>query len=224
MKKTHSKPSWKGIIFISLGTILLCILSIVAFFVFAFGRYFIMHLNDDAVEKATEKEVRAQVAQLPGVTITQLTLWEGDSIVRLQIKNKGNVDMWYRAGGPPRIESLQTMDKMGYGTEFRCERDAGGKREYAYQTAMEIVKDNAVGRKFSFEVKSITDIVRHFDEIIATLDTFPANPETLTRESENWGTQIFFKNPEERYSFRPPFEKDKNVKCFYYISKNKVDY
>lgn len=182
-------------------------------------------------EKATDKEVRQQVAQLPNVTLNRNMLWEGDSMVTLTIKDKGEAIFWYKLGGPPQILSLKTTTGKNYSTEFDCEdKTSDGKRKYAYNVNLEITKNNPLGKLFPFEVKTIPDLVNHYDAIISILATFPKQTETVTI-NDSTGTRQFTKNPDPKYAFYMNYHTpliyrplelimgspNKNAVCYYYL-------
>lgn len=162
-------------------------------------------------EKIITKLFTEDIKQFPEIILTNFTLWEGDSMVSLEIPNKGKINFWYGTDKLPRIDSIDTYD-----TTYDCfyVDTKGQKTNYVYD--MQLILDNQSHFKqwFPFQVISLKDIVEKYDEIIAILKTFPQDPPLIPFE-DRYGKRHVRLKPDEKYMIKTAFN-GKPVVCDLY--------
>lgn len=144
-----------------------------------------LNYNDARKEKIIDQKFHQEVAQIPEIKVKSFKLWEGDSIVILDIKNKGEVYLWYGEDGVPRIESLEK-----YSTSYTCfyVDEKGKKTGYVYDINLGLRKDNAYAKWFPFHVTNLKELVNRYDDIVKIVATFPKDPKTIPFK-DSWGTR-----------------------------------
>ncbi len=169
-------------------------------------------IGDRFKEKIIDREFHSDIKQFPNVKVTKFMLWEGDSIVTLDIPEKGQVSFWYGIDRVPEIESIGK-----YNTSFTCfEVDNNGKKvSYAYNTNLRLVSTSPYIKWFSFQVNSIADLISRHDDIVKVLDTFPKNQE-LVDFHDSWGNRQVLAKSNSDFLMRPNKENDSPV-CDLYL-------
>lgn len=164
--------------------------------------------QDKVKEDKIDIKFHQEVSQTPNVQVKSFKLWEGDSIVELDIKDKGTVRMWYGVDGVPRIDNIGK-----YSTSYDCFNvDAqGNKKSYAFTSGLVLDNDSAFKKWFSFEVNNLNDLVVKYDDIIKVLESFPKNP-TRVKHKDSWGTREVVGQSNNDFVVKP--DKNKvNVTC-----------
>jgi hypothetical protein len=164
--------------------------------------------QDKAKEEKIDVKFHQEVSQTPSIQVKSFKLWEGDSIVELEVKNKGTVMMWYGLDGTPRL------DRIGnFSTSYDCFNvdNQGNKKSYAFTTGLILDKDSAFQKWFPFEVNNLNDLVLRYDDIIKILETFPKNPSKVEHK-DSWGTREVVGQSNNDFVVRPDKNKS-NVAC-----------
>ncbi len=124
-----------------------------------FSSYF-----DHKKEARIEKYFYEDIADLSDVTVHGFKLWEGDSIVELDIKDKGEVMFFY---GEDRIPRIMRIGNLSVGID--CQKN--GKLEYT--SGLNLSKNSQYKKWFSFDVLTIRDLVSNYDKIFSVVKTLP---------------------------------------------------
>lgn len=196
-------------VFLLFGIIFLLIIFTVGYF---FLRIFVL---DKYFEIIIDKKFHAEVKNIPQITITKFMLWEGDSMVDLNIEGKGSTSFWYGVDGVPRIEAIGP-----YPIPFVCfyVDDQGNKTGYVYDTALVLDKNTKLYEKwFPFKVNNLQDLVDKYDSIIKVLGTFPKNPEMVEFEDKTWGKHLVLKNPNPDFNLKDKHN-GKDIACDLYVT------
>src|SRR4051812_35649170 len=98
MKQKKKKVSKKKIALLVLGSIVGMVLVLIAAF---FGYMWYVGYQDARDEKIIEKKFHTEIKKYPQITVKNFKLWEGDSMVTLALKGKGEVSFWYGVEGVP---------------------------------------------------------------------------------------------------------------------------
>lgn len=153
----------------------LCFLVVFLFWMYRW------HIADPLIERQIKAKFDRELKPLSSqIKVNSFHLWEGDSIDEITIKGKGKVRMWYNLNGI-------SIDRIGkYGTDFPCGEEHAS---VGMSTGLTIEKDAPLGHFFSFEVKSLHDLVTHYDDITRVLATFPK------RRQDGMNTKFTFKLP-----------------------------
>lgn len=160
-------PLWFKII----SSIVIVILFLTGLFVYAFLS---MIAEDRKAEKIIDQKFHQEVSQIPQLKIKSFQLWDGDSMVRAEIENKGEVFFWYGLDGVPRLEVVGP-----YSTLYPCFYIDGNAKIRSNTSQPLVLGNNSQFTKwFPFEVNSLRNLVEKYDEIIAALKTFPTNTKT----------------------------------------------
>jgi hypothetical protein len=204
-----NKPSVIALlILIIIGAVLFVTFPILSYF---FKLYFVF----PSIEQASVAEVKRQVAALPGVKLVWQKAWEGDSMATIAIKDKGEVYFWYVAGDVPRIDTITPYGRQVIDTDFQCEdKTLTGQREQAYITPLVISKDAPLGKLFPFEVRTIADLVKHYNDIVNIVDTFPKQTSSVQITNQQ-GTFYLPENPDPKYAFK--LHPNDSATCYYYL-------
>jgi hypothetical protein len=171
MKPTSDKkpisPKKKRVIFAVI--IAICFIAALPAYI---GFWFLRNWYD---EKIIDHKFHQDITQYPNVKVTKFMLWEGDSMVTIEIPKKGTVRFWYATDQVPRIDAIGK-----YETSFDCFNiDSEGNKKYVYSTGLWLSNSNPYTKWFSFTVETIGDLIAHYNDIIKVLDTFPKNPKTV---------------------------------------------
>ncbi len=195
-------------IFLAFGIISLLAVCAVGYF---YLRFFVL---DKYYESIIDKKFHAEIANIPQIKVTKFMLWEGDSIVTLEVQNKGSVSFWYGRDGVPRIEGIEP-----YSIPFVCfyVDNQGSKLSYAYDFPLDLGKNTKVYEKwFRFKVNNLHDLVDKYDSIIQVLNTFPKNPEMTDFYDKKWGKHSVVKNPDPEFILRDKYA-GKSIACDLYV-------
>ena len=186
------------------GFIVIVLLLIGSFFSY----FAIWNYKNNQTEKLIDQKFHQEVAQVPQLKVKNFMLWEGDSMVTIDIKNKGEVRFWYGKDGVPRIDSLGQ-----YSTSYTCfyVDKSGKKTEYAYDTGLVLDKDKKYAKWFNFQVNSLKDLVDKYDLVTSVLTTFPKNPATIPFE-DSWGKREVIEQSNPNYTLKQQF-RGKEVWC-----------
>jgi hypothetical protein len=157
---------------------------------FLFVAIFLWTTTDAIKGKIVEKVFWHDIKKYRGVHVEQFAIWEGDGIATLSIAQKGRVSFWYGVDMIPRIESVAQ-----YSTSFDCfYADSKGKKlSYAYSANLDLGKDTQFKKWFPFQVNSLKDLLNHYEDIVAVVNTFPKNPE-LVKFRDIYGERMVLKN------------------------------
>ena len=153
-------------------------------------------LNDRKAEKNIGLKFHQEISNIPEIKVNSFKLWEGDSIVDMEILNKGNVHLWYGRNSVPRIDSIG-----GIGISQVCyyiDRN-GTNIGYAGDVSLTLDKDHYYKKWFPFDVLNLQDLVNKYDEIKKVVSTFPKNPETEIFHDKLWGDRYVVKNPDPNF-------------------------
>lgn len=208
-KKTSIKikkfPTWSKVV---IGIFVLVIFSVgIAFVSITF--ILIGVLNDRKTEKKIDSKFHQEIANISEIKVNSFKLWEGDSIVNLEILNKGNVHFWYGRNGVPRIDAIG-----GIGISQVCyyvDRN-GTKNGYAGDVSLTLDKDQYYKKWFPFEVLNLQDLVNRYSDISKIVATFPKNPETEIYHDKLWGDRYVVKNPDPNFIVHRKID-NKEVAC-----------
>lgn len=193
-KNWFKKDPFVHSIFLVFGIIFLLIICAVSYLLL---RIFVL---DKYYEFIIDKKFHTEVRNIPQMTVTKFMLWEGDSMVNLNIEGKGPVSFWYGINGVPRIQAIGP-----YPIPFVCfyVDNQNKKIGYAYDTALVLDKNTKLYEKwFPFQVNNLQDLVDKYDEIIRVLGTFPKDPEMVEFEDKTWGKRLVVKNPNPDFILR----------------------
>ncbi len=161
-------------------------------------------------EQIISQEFSQDSKQFANIHIDSFMLWEGDSRVDITIKNKKKVSFWYGIDKIPRIESIGS-----YNTSYDCFYiDSHHKKlEYAYTQGLTL-DSNTFTKWFPFKIRSLKDLIMHYDDIVSILKTFPQKP-PLTTFDENSSMRQIRKNPDPAFILNTR-ETAKHVECDLY--------
>lgn len=195
-------------VFLLFGVIFILILCIAGYF---YLRFFVL---DKYYESIIDKKFHQEVSTISQIKVKRFMLWEGDSMVDLDIQDRGVVSFWYGIGGVPIIQAIGL-----YYIPFVCfyVDNQGNKTGYAYDTLLGLDKNNKYQKWFPFQVNNLQDLVDKYDEIIRVLETFPKNPEMVEFEDKTWGTQRVLKNPNPNFTLIDRY-KGKDIACDLYVT------
>lgn len=197
---------------------LIIVLVLFAVMVAATPGYFFFHLEiiNPIKEKIIDREFHSDIKQFPDIKIAKFMLWEGDSMVTLDIPNKGRVSFWYGVDRIPRIESIGKY----YTNNFTCFKiDNNGKKvNYAYNVGLDLDSQTKEFRKwFPFQVNSIKDLINNYTNIVKILETFPQNPPLIDFNGDS-GNRKIRKNPDENFMIKNPYGSKQVVCDLYFLS------
>ncbi|GEM_PF-4166831 len=179
-------------VFLLLGTILLLVLSFVAYF---YLKFTVLYKYD---ESRIDKKFHAEVSAIPQIRVDRFNLFDGDSMVNITIANKGSVSFWYGTDGVPRITGIEP-----YAIPFVCfyVDNQGNRTSYAYDSPLVLDKNTKLYKKwFAFEVNNLHDLVSKYDSIIQVLNTFPKDPEMTDFQDKTWGKRLVIKTPNPEFT------------------------
>lgn len=195
-KKTSIKikrfPTWSKV---AIGIFVLVIFSVgIAFVSISF--ILIGVLNDKKAEKNIDLKFHQEISNIPEIKVNSFKLWESDSIVNIDIQNKGSVHFWYGRNNVPRIDAI---GNVGISQVCYYVDRNGTKIGYAGDVSLVLDKDQYYKKWFSFEVINLQDLVNRYDEIVKIVSTFPKNPETEVFHDKLWGDRYVVKNPDPNF-------------------------
>ncbi len=169
--------------------------------------------TNDRNEKIIDQVFHADIAQYPNVKVTRFMLWEGDSMVTLDIPGKSPVSFWYGIDKVPRIEGIGT-----YNTQFDCFKvnSSGKKINYAATTDLWLDSTSPFHQWFPFYVNTIGDLLNKYDDIVKILDTFPKNQPLIQFKDGN-GARTILQVPNLNYEIN--LNGNKNTVCDLYFDK-----
>lgn len=134
-------------------------LSLFALFIFLSLAKWTYHTR--RVEKNIEQRFWNEVQTTPKFSVKLFKLWEGDSIVTGEVKEKGEVRFWYGATGIPRITTIGKRS-----AEYLCTFDAS-KRQFS--TGLDLSSGSSFIVQYGFEINSLSDLVKKYDQLESTL-------------------------------------------------------
>lgn len=181
-------------------TLVLSIILPVVFVILTISAFFIYWaVGESYKEKIIEKAFHADIKQFPNLKVIKFLLWEGDSLVTLDIPEKGQVSFWY---GIDRVPEIRSIGK--YFTSFTCFKvdNSGTKVSYAYDTNLRLASMSPYIKWFSFQVNSIADLISRHDDIVKVLDTFPKK-QKLVDFHDSWGNRQVLAKPNLDFLMRP---------------------
>lgn len=196
----------------NIGKILLISTILVILLIGSFAGWFWWNVQrDKKIEQVIQKEFYADVKNNPEITVNRFMLWEADSIVDIDIKDKGNVNMRYGDDNVPIISSIGDYS-TSYGCYFVDENNK--KTESVYSMDLDLSKDSKFRKWFPFEVNTLNDLVARYDDIIAVLKTFPQNPEQV-KFNDKSGERYVRKIPDFDFMISTSFN-NRPVQCDLY--------
>lgn len=136
-------------------------------------------------EKIIQNKFQQEIAQVPELSVKSFKLWEGDSIVVAEVKNKGEVQFWYGENGIPRLDRIN-----GTTTSYDCffVNEKGEKIGYVFTKGLILNEGSAFKKWFPVEINNLQDLVHNYDQVVAVLHTFPRNS-TFKAFEDSWGTR-----------------------------------
>jgi hypothetical protein len=189
-------------------------LLLLVLFASVFVYFKIWNFKDSQNEKIIDKEFHQEMAKYSEVIVNKFMLWEGDSMVTLDIPGKGEVSFWYGINKVPYIESI-----ADYNTSFNCFNlnQNQEKISYAFNQDLVLNSSNPFRKWFSFQINNISDLITHYNDITKELSLFPVNP-TLVAFTDRSGSRKVLKI--SNYNFIVyPNEKNKSQLCDIYFIK-----
>lgn len=114
----------------------------------------------------TERKFLKEVATIPEIKGDIRNTFEGGTLADIQIPNKGSVTIMYGLFGLEYIRRVGQFD-----TVFICPEDK------SIGIGFGLVKDSKFQKWFPFEVINLQELVNHYDDIVAILNTFPISPD-----------------------------------------------
>jgi hypothetical protein len=162
-----------------------------------FLAYFLQLPFDQYTERQIARGAAQEVAQIPGVRILRFMPWEGDSLIDIEIEDKGKVKFWYGKNGVPRIWEIgpHTVD-------FTCFFvDGSGQRErYAYNQSLILDDQSKFDAWVPIRARSITELIERYDEIVESVAKFPEFPRTgVTKINDQSGIRDVIVNPDPNF-------------------------
>ena len=138
-------------------------------------------------------------------------MWEGDSLVFVNLKDKGDIRFWYWKNGVPRIDNIGQ-----FSTFYDCfyVDKYGIKTGYAFSMNLVLNNENIFSSWFPFQVNNLKELVERYDEIIAVLNNFPKNSETVSFEDKRRKFEVV-KQSDPKYIIKQRF-RGRNVWCDLY--------
>ncbi len=139
-------------------------------------------------DRYSEQKFLKEMATIPEATVKIRNTFEGGTLADIQILNKGSVSVMYGLFGLEHIRRIGKFD-----TVLICPEDRG------IGIGFSLGKNSQFKKWFPFEIDSLQELVNHYDEIVAVLDTFPTSPDpthTVTatsRSGEKIVCSIYFK-------------------------------
>ncbi len=139
-------------------------------------------------DQYSEQKFLNEMATIPEATGKIRNTFEGGTLADIEVFNKGIVTVMYGLFGLEHIRRIGKFD-----TVLICPEDRG------IGIGFNLGKNSQFKKWFPFEVNSLQELVNHYDEIVAVLDTFPTSPDpshavtVKSRSGEKIVCSIYFK-------------------------------
>lgn len=197
--------------FLTFKNLLISILVLIPLIIIGLvGASWYWGFQDSRNEKIIDKEFHQDIKKYPTIKVKTFKLWEGDSMVTLDIPQKGEVSFWYGVDKVPRIESIGK-----YTTLFTCFNINKNREKvsYAYDYDLWLDSRSPYTKWFHFQVNTIGDLLHYYNDIRHVLKTFPQNP-PLVDFHDGYGERKVLKNLDLNFQIKPK----NNIVCDLYFS------
>lgn len=181
---------------------------------FVFVAFSLQSHFDKKVEKRIEQHFYEEAAKLPEVQVKRFFPWEADSIVDIEIANKGSVTFWYGKDHVPRIWKIGPYD-----VDFTCYYvdDSGKKLKYAYNTTLDLDDQSTFDAWIPIRVRNLQELVSQYDQLIELIGKLPPYPkkDQLMYVKDGYSNREIIANPDPNFVMSREY-KGKKVTCDLY--------
>lgn len=164
-----------------------------------------------------KKEVKAwarlsqELKDSPEAKLTWDAVDNGERMVTLDIQDKGEVRFWYSEEGVRSIESIKS--KM---IDFSCffVDSEGIAQTHAYTTGLQT--NDRFRKWLPFDVRTIPELVEHYDDIVAITSAFPKKEELLRTSDVAYRNGYWMPaHPDPNFTLNNTF-RGRKVACYLY--------
>ncbi|MBP9702235.1 hypothetical protein KBD69_00970 [Candidatus Woesebacteria bacterium] len=117
-------------------------------------------------DQYAEQKFSKEASTIPGIKTKIISVFEGGVSAQIEIPEKGTVDVLYGIQGLEYVLKIRDFD-----TRFMCPEDA------TVGAFLNLRKKSNFKKWFPFQVNNLQQLINHYDDITAILETFPHSPD-----------------------------------------------